>query len=337
MRYIAELGQTHEGSIETAIAGIEAFAAAGATDIKFQWLTPTGIARADAPRYWETGDDQDDQHDVFGRGVIPYTDWSPIIDTCREHGVGFITTPFDLEAVGAMQGYGLVEAKIASGDITNRLLIETVALAMDHCFLSTGGANVTEIHQALSVFQANECEVTVLACTLSYPTVPQDACVTRIERIDDIIGHWHTVRGIGYSDHTLGVWSAGAATAAGAVALEKHCTLGGDPAVCPDHEMALLPDEFASYVETSKNTRMAFLEAPLGTSDSERAAVHGARRTLVLRRDMKAGDIVDDLAVIALRPGPVGDEIGAWHRFNRTTQLVEDLSAGTVLEYGHLT
>ena len=36
MRYIAELGQTHEGDIETAIAGIEAFASAGATDIKFQ-------------------------------------------------------------------------------------------------------------------------------------------------------------------------------------------------------------------------------------------------------------------------------------------------------------
>ena len=337
MRYIAELGQTHEGDIETAIAGIEAFASAGATDIKFQWLTPTGIARSDAPRYWATGEDEDDQHDVFARGVIPYTDWSPIIETCHEQGVGFLTTPFDLEAVGAMKGYGLIEAKIASGDITNRILGEAVAEAMYHVFLCTGGANMTEIHQALSTFQANDCEVTVLACTLSYPTNPEDAFVTRIERLYDVLGNRDCVRGIGYSDHTLGFWSAGAATAAGAIALEKHCSLGGDPAVCPDHEMALLPDQFANYVETSKFTEMAFADAPLGVSEAERAAVHGARRTLVLRRDMEAGEIVDDLAVIALRPGPVDDEIGASHRFTRNAELAEDLPAGTVLRYAHLT
>jgi N,N'-diacetyllegionaminate synthase len=334
MRYIAELGQTHEGDIETAIAGIEAFASAGATDVKFQWLTPTGIARSDAPRYWATGEDEDDQHDVFARGVIPYTDWSPIIQTCHEQGVGFLTTPFDLEAVGAMKGYGLTEAKIASGDITNRILLQAVAESMDHVFLSTGGANITEIQHALSIFESHDCEVTLLACTLSYPTEPEAAYVGRIERLDAMIQRIF-VRGVGYSDHTLGFWSAGAATAAGAIALEKHCSLGGDPAVCPDHEMALSPDEFAEYVKLSKYTALAFADSSLETSEVERAAVHGARRSLVLTRDVDAGEILDDRVVVALRPGPVDDEVGAGHRWKKDTTALEDLTAGTVLRYSH--
>lgn len=307
---IAEVGQTNEGSVEKAVAAVEAFAGAGATGIKFQWLNPDTLVVPSAPRYWQTNE-ATSQAEAFARaGMIGYSDWGPVIAACHERGVEFITTPFDLDAIHAWEAFqpewDLRTLKIASGDITNLMLIESAARAVGRqgrLIISTGGAGWREIQRAVMLAaEVSGCGVVLLACTLEYPA--REANLARIGTLRGLAEGWLHVTGVGYSDHTEAATSARYAVIAGATVLEKHVSLGGDPDDVGDHAMALGPDAFRLYVEEADAGESLLGDGILGCTDAERPAVDGARRGLYAAADIAGGDEFTADNVIALRPSP---------------------------------
>ena len=308
----AEIGQTAEGSVDRSIEAVNAFAEAGATAVKFQWwASPDNLVVKDTPRYWSTNE-AESQHAAFSSaGMIPLDGWGPVIDAARDAGVEFWTTPFDLESVAAAHNYGMTTLKIASGDVTNLMLIDAVGAVADRVILSTGGATLDEVGRAVDVAIGTHvrplsslyprCEVVLLACSLAYPT-PQGRA--NLGRIRTLLGHASVV---GYSDHTISSITGMYAVFAGATVIEKHVTMGGDPGKVADHAMGLSPQQFSLYATWIKTAETMVGDGVMGVHEGEAAAVQGARRGLFAAANIKEGERFTTENVVALRPAPVTD------------------------------
>ena len=124
MRVIAEAGQTMLASVPVAIDQAYRAAHAGAWGYKTQLLKPGAIASPDAPKYWTHGPG-DNQREAFTRaGLLDYGAWREVKWACDDFGIEFLATPFDLDALDALEEIGVNVYKIASGDITFRPLLE---------------------------------------------------------------------------------------------------------------------------------------------------------------------------------------------------------------------
>ncbi len=295
---VAEFGQSHRGDVATAIRQAEVAKAAGCAYVKWQMFDPERIAGPTARRYWDPalGGAETQLETFHTNGNLAPDGWRHLKTACDEIGIGFLVTPFDLEAVDLLEELDVAAYKIASGDITYRQLLLKVAATGKPVFLSTGAAHLYEVEQAL--VWLGHIGVTLLACALSYPCEPKDANLARIQTLLCMAER------VGYSDHTLGSWTALAAVAAGADVLEKHATLNpvGD---VPDDRMALGPDVLAAYVDLARYGEELRGSDEIAPVIAEWPAREGARRSLHAAHDIDPGHIFQPGDFTYLRPaGP---------------------------------
>lgn len=293
---IAEFGQSHRGDLGTAIRQADAAKDAGCTWVKWQTFAPERLAAPGAKRYWaESLGGAETQLETFHvNGMLAPEGWATLADYCHTIGVGFMSSPFDLESVDLLVEAGVDVLKLASGEITHRQLLERVAETGLPVFLSTGASTHDELRRALNWL--HPAEVTVMACTLAYPTGDVDANLARIETLRKAC-----FNSVGYSDHTLRVDTALAAAAMGATVLEKHCTLDADGGV-PDDLMALTPDRLKTYVVYAQLGARMRGDGILSPSYAELAARAGARRSLHAARNLSAGEVFRADDFVCLRP-----------------------------------
>src|SRR3970282_528285 len=125
-------------------------------------------------------------------------------------------------------------------------LLAAVARTRKPVFLSTGASTLAEARAAVAALRQLGCgDLGVLQGTAAYPA-PLDAANVRAvqplaEALDVLTG---------LSDHTRDPTAAPmAATALGAVAIEKHFTLS-NRLPRPDHAFAVEPDALARLVQS---------------------------------------------------------------------------------------
>src|SRR5205085_4793208 len=132
-----------------------------------------------------------------------------------------ISTAYDSSSVDFLVSLGIDAIKIASFELIHIPLIEKAARSTRPVFLSTGMATLQELDEAVAALRDNAChEFVLLKCTSAYPSDEGDANVVTMADMRDRYD-CHS----GLSDHTLLPYAAFAATARGAVAIEKHFTL----------------------------------------------------------------------------------------------------------------
>ncbi len=331
----AEWGQSHHGNLNTALLQVEATAQAGADICKFQIFQPERLVSKDARRYWARsfGGDDSQLTTFTNNGMLDTDDWIKVAAHCERKGVLFCATPFDLEAVDLLAALGVTTIKLASGDITYPHLIHRAASVAERLLLSTGASTLDEIDRALEwCYDANPaCEVTVLACELSYPA--KDANLGKIRTLKD-----HGLQHVGYSDHTLEIGTGANAVRAGATILEKHCTLDPEGGV-PDDAMALDPTELKLYVQTARAAEAAQFNgrvAPVNmVSPAEHAARVGARRSIYAATTMRKGHVITPQDLTYLRPCPDG-ALEPWQDDQLIdAQITRRVTAGTPLTADH--
>ncbi|HWH05878.1 MAG TPA: N-acetylneuraminate synthase family protein [Gaiellaceae bacterium] len=300
---VAEAGVNHGGDLEVALEMVAAAAGAGIDVVKFQTYTAGRLATRSSEAYWDrTKEPTATQFELFSRyDRLGPDDYGALADACRGHGLIFLTTPFDVEAVDWLDE--LVPAwKVASADLTNALLLERLGRTGKPVLLSTGAGTLEEVAAAVGLLErAGAPVVALLHCTLSYPTAAADAAVGALVALAQAFPG----RPLGYSDHTVGADSfaaIAAAVALGARIVEKHYTLD---ATLPgnDHYHAFEPAEFRRLRE--ELDRLALL---LGSPEKrvleveEPARLH-ARRSLVSRVAIPAGTVVAPEMLDVKRPG----------------------------------
>lgn len=297
---IAEAGVHHGNSVALAKQYIVAARIAGAHAIKFQTYKAAKLATRWAPAYWST-DGQVTQFEVFAeRDKLNADEYKELVDFASSLGIIFLSTPFDSDSAGLLNGLGVPAFKIASADVTNAPLLKAVARFGKPVILSTGASTYDEVARAVEMISAGGAPVAVLHCSLAYPTPVGEANLRRIaalrERIPNVV--------VGYSDHVRPQDSelpCPLAVALGARIIEKHFTLN-KRSVGDDHYHAVDPDGLARLVE---NCRHAFemTGAPVELGREEDAARKYARRSIVAARAVPAGKRLELSDVDFKRPG----------------------------------
>ncbi len=303
---IAEAGVNHNGDVETAKKMIDAAVEAGADAIKFQTFKTEKLVCKSAPQaeYQIKNNSEEGgtatQFDLLKKLEINREAHRELFDYCRQSGIVFISTPFDLESIDLLKSLGLEMIKVPSGEITNYPYLKKVGRTFSRVVLSTGMADLGEIEDALDILIENGVDrknITVLHCNTEYPTPIQDVNLRAMVTIRDAFDV-----NIGYSDHTLGIEVSIAATALGAKVIEKHFTLDKN-LEGPDHSASLEPDELMMLVRGIRNVEKS-LGSPLkkpSFSESKNKPI--VRKSIVAAKFIKQGEPFTEQNLCVKRPG----------------------------------
>jgi N-acetylneuraminate synthase len=210
--------------------------------------------------------------------------------------IGF-STPFDATAVDFLEELDVPCHKIASFENTDVELIAKVARTGKPMIMSTGMATVAEIDEAVRTARNNGCEeLILLKCTSSYPAEPTSSNLATIPHLREMFGCE-----VGLSDHTMGIGAAVAATALGAVAIEKHITLRREDGGV-DAAFSLEPEELAALVRETATAAHAVGKVSYGPIGNECGSLV-FRRSLYIVEDIAAGQEITRENLRAIRPG----------------------------------
>jgi len=212
-----------------------------------------------------------------------------------------MSTPFDYESADYLSDMVKIY-KISSSDITNIPFIEHIARKGKPIYLSTGASYISEIESAVrAIKEAGGREVSLLHCVLSYPTKSEDANLNMIKHLKNIFPN----EKIGYSDHTLPDDCMTVLTTAyllGAEIIEKHFTLNkrlpGN-----DHYHAMDPIDLKKFVNNIELIRKITGQFAKTVLNCELVPRREARRSIVLSKDKKKGDTIQNEDIIIKRPG----------------------------------
>lgn len=298
---IAEAGVNHNGDLARALRLIEVAAEAGADAVKFQTFCADRLVTREAPkaRYQlETTDTGESQYEMLRRLELSQADHAALIAHCAQHGILFLSTPFDEESAAMLAELGVAAFKIPSGEITNLPFLSAVAAWQRPIILSTGMATEAEVRTAVECLRASgNGQLALLHCVSNYPAEPADVNLRAMPAMASLFGV-----PVGFSDHTLGIDIAAAAVALGACIVEKHFTL--DRALPgPDHRASVEPEELAQLVRSIRRVESALGHGRKEPAASEANTAQVARKSLVAARDLAAGTLLTEDAIGIKRPG----------------------------------
>lgn len=289
--------------LEEALHYVDEAKRVGIDAIKFQTYKANTIASKNSPAYWDTTKEvTKTQYELFSKyDHFGEEEYRQLYNYCKKVGIDFLSTPFDYASADYLQDMMDVY-KISSSDLSNIPFIRHIARKGKPIFLSVGAAYLSEVEYAVRVIKEEKCpKIVLMHCVLSYPCAYQNANLNVIKTLRRVFPDIT----IGYSDHTLPDDTMTVLTAAylaGAEVIEKHFTL--DKSLPGnDHYHAGDPDDFAKAINNFK-----LIEEIMGTEEKtvlpcEMIPRREARRSLVLTRDMKEGEVITQNDLIAKRPG----------------------------------
>lgn len=217
---IGEIGINHNGDLRTALALIDQAKAAGMDAVKFQKRTPEVCTPRDQ---WDVERDTpwgrmtylEYRHRVeFGAA-----EYRQIDDYCRELGIDWFASPWDIESVDFLGGYAPPAYKVASACLTDDSLLQALRATERTVILSTGMSTPEQIRHAVEVLGSRS--IVLCHATSTYPAPPEQL---NLRMIDTLAAEYPNVP-IGYSGHEVGLQTTLCAVALGAVLVERHITL----------------------------------------------------------------------------------------------------------------
>jgi len=216
---IGEIGINHNGDVEIAKKLIDVAVQAGCDAVKFQKRTPEICVPKDQQSKlrqtpWGEMTYLEYKHRVEFQGP----EYLEIDRYCRERGIAWFASPWDVPSVDFLDSFDVVCHKVASASVTDLPLLKAVAASGRPIFLSTGMSTLEEIDAAVEVVGTQR--LVLMHATSTYPLPPAEANLRTIMTL----AHRYRVP-VGYSGHERGLQISLAAVALGAVTVERHITL----------------------------------------------------------------------------------------------------------------
>ena len=308
---IAEIGVNHNGAADTGRRLIDAAAAAGADAVKLQYFNSDRLLSAQAElagyqRRPGAGAAPASARELLRPLALTIDDIGLLCAHAAAAGLARLVTPFSPGDCPELATLNLDALKIASPDCVNTLLLDAAAATGLPLLISTGAAELDELHDAAAAVRWRGGAL--LQCVSAYPTPAADASLGGIRALDDFAADALGVAvPVGYSDHTAAEATGAAAVAAGARVLEKHLTLDRD-APGPDHAASLEPDALARYVAaaraaeplSSAELRLPRVKAVLPIEADVRRV---SRQSVAAARHLLPGHRLAAIDLTVMRPG----------------------------------
>jgi N-acetylneuraminate synthase len=299
---IAEIAQAHDGSLGILHSYIDALAGTGVDTVKFQMHIAHAESSAHEPFRVPFSYEDPTRFDYWKRMEFTFGQWEGIMRHCAEKNLRFLCSPFSIEAFEWLEKLGAERYKIASGEVSNYLLLDRIAGSGKPILLSSGMSAFTEIEAALQRIQSRKGNVeAVFQCTTSYPTPPE---AVGLNVIPEILSRWNVTAGL--SDHSGEIWASLAAVTLGARKLEFHAVFD-KRMFGPDATSSLDLQQIADLCRGVRaiETMQAH---PADKNDDSRFSIlrNMFGKSLGLRRNLEAGSQIEAAHLESKKPGGMG-------------------------------
>lgn len=216
---VAEVSQSHDGSLGMAHAFIDAAADAGADAIKFQTHIAAAESTLDEPFRVRFSRQDETRFAYWRRMEFSEAQWAGLAEHARARNLVFLSSPFSVMAVEMLARLGVPGWKVGSGEVKSLDLLEAMLGAGGPILLSTGMSRWEEIDEAFARLRARGAQLVLFQCTSKYPTPLQEV---GLNVLDELRRRYDCP--IGLSDHSASEYPAIAAIARGCDIVELHVT-----------------------------------------------------------------------------------------------------------------
>ena len=296
---IAEVAQSHDGSLGCAHAFVEAVARTGADAIKFQ--THIAAAESTPAEPWRVKFSLQDKtrYDYWKRMEFSEEQWLGLRKHADTLGLKFIGTPFSMAAVSLLKRVGVYAWKVGSGETVNLPMIEALAATNLPIIISTGMSPVSEVDRAVSILRSACSEYAVLQCSTAYPCPPEQVGLNMLAEFKERYSC-----PVGISDHSGTIYPGIAATALGAKVIEVHVSLSREM-FGPDVSSSVTTDELRQLVRgvhfISKSINNPINKDVLAASKMELKRMFG--KSIVAAVPLKKGLTLKSSHLTLKKPG----------------------------------
>ena len=222
--------------------------------------------------------------DIYKKGQTPIRWYKKIFHICKKKKILCFTSPFSKQTVQELENLNCPAYKVASLEITNYPLLETISKTKKPVIISTGGATLFEIRNALKLFKKNK-NVALLKCTVKYPAQPN---TSNLRTIESLKKKFKNIT-IGFSDHTIGSAASILAVSLGAKIIEKHFIL--DKRIKSiDNFFSADPIEMKNLVRDCKSVKKYLGKVFYGPTKSELPSLKH-RRSLYFVKKVTKGSL----------------------------------------------
>ncbi len=296
---IAEVSQSHEGSLGIAHSFIDAASESGADAIKFQVHIADSESTLDEKFRINFSFEDKSRYDYWKRMEFTEEQWQGLMRHAKEKNLHFICSVFSLEAFEMMQKLGISSWKVASGEIYNQHLIEHMCKSGLPILCSTGMSNYKEIDEIVEKFKYHNSPFSLFQCTTSYPN-PLNQVGLNV--ISEFKKRYECL--VGLSDHSGTVFPAYSAISKGINFLELHVTFhkrlfGPDvsSSVTFDELRAISQMRDAEFIMTSNPID----KDSLAESLKQLKVLFG--RSIAFNREMVKDEIIKAENIVLKKPG----------------------------------
>ena len=196
---IAEIGTSHEGSIEKAKQLVDAACNSGADVVKFQWVYANEILHPNTG-FVNLPTGKIPLYDRFKQLECPVDFYKQLLDYVHSKGKKFCCSPFGIKSLQELVQINPDYIKIASPELNHYPLLQELADIRKTnnipVILSSGVSTLADIEKAIQILGTEN--VSLLHCVTSYPAPEEEYNLHLIENLSNIFGI-----PCGVSDHSL--------------------------------------------------------------------------------------------------------------------------------------
>ena len=305
---IAEIGTSHNGSIQKARNLIDAAAEAGARAVKFQIVYADEILHPNTG-YVDLPTGKIPLYERFKSLELPISFYKELAEYSRSKKLLFSASPFGLRSAEELAALKPDFIKIASPELNYVQLLKYCANFNSPMILSSGVSILKDIEKAVSFLRSEnkDLPLALLHCITSYPAPEKEYNISVIKNLSRIFGI-----ACGVSDHSLDPILVPALTlAAGGFIIEKHICLSRKEEGLDD-PVALEPDMFKkTYDEiidglTKLNYSLELINEVIGSGEKKLSPAESknygrTNRSIHYLHDLKKGDVLTDKDIAVLR------------------------------------
>ena len=329
---IAEISQNHDGSLGQAHAFIDAVATSGADAIKFQTHIAEEESTPDEPFRVNFSYCDKTRYDYWRRMEFTLEQWQGLYDHAVEMGLDFLSSPFSVAALKMLDKIGVPAWKFGSGEVFNDVLLKQALDTGKPIILSTGLSTLDDIDQQVRRVQEAGNPLLLMECTTAYPSKPEEIPIK-------LINHYQKRYQcpIGISDHSATIYPSLAAVALGARAIEVHVTMSREM-FGPDVKASVTINELKQIVEGTEfiSKMLEVRNDKSELSDSKKALRAMFSKSIYAKRDLRAGEIINDDAVGIKKPFcPDGIAVADFDKVLGRKNLL-DITKDTVIKWENI-
>ncbi len=299
---VAEIGVNHNGNLTIARKLIDKAKKAKVDYVKFQSFVTEDLVT----NYSDLADYQkknklikSKQFDLLKKYELTFEDQLKLFSYCKIKKIKFLSTPFEDKSLEFLKNKIKI-IKISSTDLGNLPFLKKIGKLKKKVYLSTGMSNTSEINMSIKELVKGGMkrkDITILHCTSSYPTNPEDLNLTSIKYLKKKFR-----LPIGFSDHSEGLEASVAAVTLGATVVEKHFTLD-KKMKGPDHSSSLNFKQLKKFVKQIRNIEKSIGKFQKKLTKNEKKNKKKLKKSIVAKKKIQKNEIFNKNNITTKRPG----------------------------------